>query len=69
MTSEVKFPKISVQLSGQDGNIYSITGRVLAMMRRAGISSEERDEFFKEVHAQKDYDAALRVIMKWVDVE
>jgi hypothetical protein len=58
---------ISVTLSGIDGNAFSIMGAVTKAMRRAGVSKEEQDQYFKEATAG-DYDQLLATTMDWVDV-
>lgn len=62
-----KFPNIEVQLSGEDGNAFSIIGRVAKAMRRGGIEKEEIDAFTKEA-TSGDYDNVLQTAMKWVEV-
>ena len=64
----VKFPEVHVQLSGEDGNVFSIIGRVIQALRRAGCSPSEIDAFWKEVQSSQSYDEALRVVMQWVSV-
>ena len=39
--SDVKYPEITVQLIGLDGNAFAILGRCLEAMRKAGLSQEE----------------------------
>jgi len=58
---------ITVQLSGNDGNAFSIMGAVTKAMRRAGVSSEEQDKYFKEATAG-DYNQLLATTAKWVEV-
>ena len=41
----IKYPDISVQLSTEDGNAYSIMARVTTAMRRAGIPKQKQDEY------------------------
>jgi hypothetical protein len=58
----------TVELSGEDGNAFSILGRVAKALRRAGYSSNEVEAFYAEAKAG-DYDHLLRVCMAWVEVE
>jgi hypothetical protein len=58
---------IDVDLIGYDGNAFSIMGAVTKAMRRAGVSREEQDEYFKEATAG-DYNQLLATTMKWVNV-
>lgn len=62
-----KYPEIVVQLTGEDGNALAIMGRVTHTMRRAGLTSEEIDQFRAQCLGG-DYDDLLRTVMKWVDV-
>lgn len=68
MSSTLKFPHVHVQLTGQDGNVFSIIGRVMAALRRGGASKEDVDAFWVEVSNASSYDEALLTIMRWVDV-
>jgi hypothetical protein len=63
-----KYPDITVQLVGEDGNAYSILGRVTRALRQAGVSQAERDAFTQEATAG-DYDHLLQTIMRWVEVD
>jgi hypothetical protein len=58
---------INVSLIGHDGNAFSIMGAVTKAMRRAGVSSEEQDQYFKEA-TSGDYNQLLVTTMKWVNV-
>lgn len=62
----VKHPEIKVQLTGADGNAYSILGNVNGALRKAGVSQEERDEFYTEA-TSGNYDKLLKTVMSWVD--
>lgn len=61
-----KFPTIEVQLSGEDGNVFAVIGRVTSAMRRGGVSKEAIGQFTKEVTASESYDQALECVMRWV---
>lgn len=69
MSNEVKYPEITVQLTGQDGNIFGLIGICTRAMRRANVSMEECNHFVDEVTSAKNYNEALAVIMRWVDVD
>jgi len=58
--------KPKCQLSGTDGNIYALTGRAGATLKRAGMWAEA-EEMYGKVRATTSYDEALRVIMEYVD--
>jgi hypothetical protein len=64
----VKYPDVTVELSGTDGNAFSILARVSGALKRAGVDKEQRDEFYSEA-TSGDYRALLRTAMKWVNVE
>lgn len=69
MSNEVKYPEITVELIGQNGNIFNLIGICTKAMRRAKVSMEECNHFVDEVTSAKNYNEALAVIMRWVDVE
>lgn len=63
-----KYPEITVQLTGEDGNAFFIIGKVKQALRRADISKEEQDNFLSEAMAG-DYNHLLCTCMEWVTVE
>lgn len=63
----VRFPYITVQLSGLNGNAHVILGRVMAAMSRDGVPMTTCNDFRLEAIAG-DYDHLLRTCMKWVNV-
>ncbi len=65
--SDIRYPDIHVQLTGEDGNAYAIMGAVSAALRRAGVSSEEIQQYIEE-STSGDYDHLLATAMRWVDV-
>jgi hypothetical protein len=65
--SEVKYPDIEVELSGQDGNAYAIMGSISKAMRRARVSQAEIDKYLEE-STSGDYDHLLQTAMRWVSV-
>lgn len=62
-----KYPKVKVKLTGEDGNAFSILGRVCRALRKAGVPDDKIEAYRKEAMSD-DYDNLLRVTMKWVDV-
>ena len=60
--------KPTVQLSGEDGNIFSIVGRCRRALKRAK-QSDLADEMSQRVRAAGSYDEALQVVMEYVDAE
>jgi hypothetical protein len=65
--ANVKHPEISVRLSGEDGNGFFIASRVRMALKKAGVSEEEREEFWAD-ELSGDYDHLLATAMAWVDV-
>lgn len=65
---DIKYPEVNVPLVGEDGNAFSILGRVQKAMRRAGVPKEELDAYFAEA-TSGDYDHLLRVTMEWVNAD
>ena len=68
MSLSVKHPDISVQLTGQDGNVFNLMGVVIRALRSNGFG-DEVDDFVSEVTSCKSYHEALAVMMSWVDVQ
>jgi hypothetical protein len=66
--SDVKYPKIKVDLLGGDGNAFAILGSVRKAMRRAKLSEEEIRKFTDEA-SSGDYGHLLQTCMEWVNVE
>jgi len=60
-----KYPDIKVKLTGEDGNAFSILGRVTKALRNARVPVEERKKFQAEATAT-DYNNVLQTVMKWV---
>lgn len=58
---------IEVQLTGEDGNAYSIMGKVSRALKSAGATKEEQDQYMNE-SMSGDYDNLLRVATQWVEV-
>lgn len=67
-TNEVRYPNVTVQLTGNDGNAYAIIGAVIRGLKEADASVEERDAFREEA-TSGDYDHLLQTAMKWVAVQ
>ena len=63
-----KYPDVHVRLIGEDGNAFTIVGRVQKAMRSSGISEDEIDLFHREAFAG-NYDQLLQTCLEWVDVE
>ncbi len=55
-----------VQLSGSDGNAFTIIGKVGSALRRSG-HADKVDQFMKEAMSG-DYDNVIATAMKYVEV-
>ena len=64
---EVRFPDITVDMTGVDGNAYAVMGAVARAMRRGGCEQRDIDEFYAEA-TSGDYDNLLRTAMNTVNV-
>lgn len=67
MSTDIKYPNVTVQLTGTDGNAYAIMGTVQRALRQAGVPKQEIDEYLKE-SMSGDYDHLLQTAMTWVEV-
>lgn len=60
--------KPTVQLTGEDGNVFSIIGRVSKALKRAG-QPEKAKEFTQKAMKSGSYDEVLQLCMDYCDVE
>ncbi len=63
---DVKFPKIEVKLSEEDGNAFSIIARTVKAMRRGDVSKTDIDAFRTEAMSG-NYDHLLQTVMATVE--
>ena len=63
-----KYPEINVQLVGEDGNAFSIIGRVTQALREHKVLSQEIANFREEAMSG-DYDKVLITEMQWVNTD
>lgn len=63
-----KFPDVTVQLTGEDGNAFFILGRMSKALKAGGATEEQVEQFQKEA-TDGDYDHLLRTCMEWVNVD
>ena len=63
-----RYPHVTVQLTGEDGNAFSIIGRVTGALRAEGVSQEIISQFTAEAMSG-DYDHLLQTCMKWVHTQ
>lgn len=64
---DTKYPEITVQLSGEDGNAFAIMARVTRAMRNAGLPVSEVNSFRDEAMSG-DYSELLLTVTRWVTV-
>ena len=64
----VKYPDVVVNLTGQDGNAFSVIGIVTKQLKRYDIDEDEI-ALFREEAMSGDYNNLLQVCVKWVTVE
>lgn len=62
-----KHPEVTVVLVGEDGNAFSILGKVRKALRKAG-HHKSAEEFMEEA-TSGDYDHLLATAMDYVNVE
>ena len=60
---DTKYPNINIPLVGEDGNAFSILGRVQRIMRQNGLQNEW-EQFHSEA-TSGDYNNLLRTVMAW----
>jgi hypothetical protein len=65
--SAPKYPHINIPLVGEDGNAFSILGRVQRIMKRNGLNDEI--ENFRTEATSGDYDNLLLTVMRWFSVD
>ena len=63
-----KYPDITIQLSGVDGNAFAILGAVIRAARQGGLPEAEIQQFRTEATAG-DYHQLLATCMAWFNVE
>lgn len=59
-----KYPNITVALTGQDGNAFTILGHCREAARDAGLPEHEIAAFTDDAMAG-DYDHLLQTAMRW----
>lgn len=62
-----KYPKITVELIGHDGNAFTVIGRCCQAAREAGLSDSEIAAFTAAATAG-DYDHLLQTAMQWFEI-
>jgi hypothetical protein len=65
---EPTFPDVHVKLTGTDGNMFFIIGRVTAALKKAGKLQAVVDLYVEEVTSAGSYEEALQITMATVSV-
>lgn len=60
--------KPKCKLIGEDGNVFSIIGKVSRTLKMAGLEDEAK-EFVGKAFAAKSYDEVLQIVLDYVEVE
>ncbi len=58
---------VTVKLVGEDGNVFSIIGKVSKALKRAG-KKELASEFVDLAFASGSYDEVIQLVMEYVEV-
>jgi len=66
--TEIKYPDITVNIIGQNGNAFCILGICKKAMERAKLPQTEIDAFMAEA-TSGNYDHLLATVMAWFNVE
>lgn len=66
--TNVKYPEITVNIVGVNGNAFNILGICTAAMRKHQLPKSEIDNFFSEA-TSGSYDDLLCTVMQWFNVE
>jgi hypothetical protein len=61
----IKYPQLHMRLAGEDGNAYSIMGRLTRVLRRGGVSQEEIKAVMDNM-TSSNYEHLLQVAMETV---
>lgn len=67
MTNNVKYPEITVELIGEDGNAFAILGTVGRALKSAGVPADEIAQFQEEA-TSGDYSHLLGTVGDWVTI-
>lgn len=65
----VRYPHITVTLTGTDGNAFAVVGAVARALRRAGVDDQEVKWFTQEAMESGSYNGLLAAVMRWVSVD
>jgi len=63
-----KISKPKCKLTGTDGNIFALVGKVFSCLKKNNLSDQAK-EMSSKVFKSKSYDDALCIIMEYVEVK
>ena len=63
-----KYPNITANIVGGDGNAFAIMGTVKKAMQRGGVPNEVIQQYFTEAMSG-DYDNVIQTSIKYVNCE
>lgn len=63
-----EFPNVCVRLSGKDGNVFLIMGRVRRALAQAGATDQDVKASMNEFLNAGSYGEALQTVLRWVYV-
>lgn len=63
-----KFPKVKVKLTGTDGNVFALAGKVTEAMRKAKVPADDIATFRRELMQCGSYNEALQLMIRTVSV-
>jgi len=66
-TDEPKYPNITIDLVGEDGNAFAIMARCTQALKRNGLSDQV--QAFRSEATSGDYDNVLMTVMSWFSVD
>lgn len=65
----VRYPEVTVQLTGENGNIFNLLAIVERGLKNHKVSRNEIAELHTKIFECGSYDEALLVLTNWVNVE
>ena len=65
-TDEPKYPNITIDLVGEDGNAFAIMARCTQALKRNGLS--DRVQAFRSEATSGDYNNVLMTVLSWFSV-
>ena len=60
-------PKLTIDLTGPDGNVYAVVARVCTALKKAG-QADKAAELKEKAFNQRSYEAVLELCKEYADV-